>query len=632
LADKAITDLNVVPGSIDDNNTWFAVAQSGAAYKVSGHEFVLAMSVIWESHGGIRDIVYTDPVPPSLTGTLTITLADDTEVSFDVDNGKGITSIAKTGTVDLVDTYTITYNDGTTSTFTVTNGAKGDTGDAWYVWIRYAGEEPTQDSDIGTTPDNWMGIYSGTSSTAPVHYTDYDWFQIKGEKGDTGTAATLVSNDIQYQQSDSGSVVPSGSWSSTIPAPVAGKYLWTRTVLTFNSGSPVTFYSVARYGIDGTGAVSSVNSVSPDGNGNVSLVANDIPTAGGTSVEADLSGVKNTLSQLKQDKRKILFVGDSYGAQANNWVEAAARYLGLSSTDYINASVSGTGFTCDANGNSGENYNGFLDAIMSITNDRDSFTDVVICGGLNDSAYDTIPAFLADHIHTTISYIKSNFINAKPHIGYIGGALNSSPVLYGRNFLRRSNAKYSYMTSSRPYYLTGVENAIHESAWCYSSDGLHPSEVGGELIGAAISNAIKNGSVKIYRPMEKIDCSITGWDYAIPISFSYNNDYITISIKSEDYPSNAGNTPHSVDNPIIINLPSGYRFNNYFDCGCTCYIPVKSGSATPSGIYPVFLEFHDDIIKVGPMILSNGAWGSIIPSTIVFTQGFTVTIPSDWIN
>lgn len=298
MADKAITDLNVVPGSIDDNNTWFAVAQSGAAYKVSGHEFVLAMSVIWESHGGIRDIVYTDPVPPSLTGTLTITLADDTEVSFDVDNGKGITSIAKTGTVDLVDTYTITYNDGTTSTFTVTNGAKGDTGDAWYVWIRYAGEEPKQDSDIGTDPDNWMGIYSGTSSTAPVHYTDYDWFQIKGEKGDTGTAATLVSNDIQYQQSDSGSVVPSGSWSATVPAPVAGKYLWTRTVLTFNSGSPVTFYSVARYGIDGTGAVSSVNSVSPDGNGNVSLAANDIPTAGGTSVEADLSGVKNTLAQL----------------------------------------------------------------------------------------------------------------------------------------------------------------------------------------------------------------------------------------------------------------------------------------------------------------------------------------------
>lgn len=36
-------------------------------------------------------------------------------------NGRGITSIKKTGTTGSVDTYTITYTDGTTSTFTVNN-------------------------------------------------------------------------------------------------------------------------------------------------------------------------------------------------------------------------------------------------------------------------------------------------------------------------------------------------------------------------------------------------------------------------------------------------------------------------------------------------------------------------------
>lgn len=39
--------------------------------------------------------------------------------------GNGIASITKTGTVGLVDTYTITYTDGTTTTFTVTNGQNG---------------------------------------------------------------------------------------------------------------------------------------------------------------------------------------------------------------------------------------------------------------------------------------------------------------------------------------------------------------------------------------------------------------------------------------------------------------------------------------------------------------------------
>ncbi|MBR5118855.1 MAG: alpha/beta hydrolase [Muribaculaceae bacterium] len=43
-------------------------------------------------------------------------------------DGRGITSIVKTGTSGLVDTYTITYTDNTTSTFTVTNGAQGATG------------------------------------------------------------------------------------------------------------------------------------------------------------------------------------------------------------------------------------------------------------------------------------------------------------------------------------------------------------------------------------------------------------------------------------------------------------------------------------------------------------------------
>lgn len=39
--------------------------------------------------------------------------------------GNGIASIAKTGTSGLVDTYTITFTDGSTTTFTVTNGQNG---------------------------------------------------------------------------------------------------------------------------------------------------------------------------------------------------------------------------------------------------------------------------------------------------------------------------------------------------------------------------------------------------------------------------------------------------------------------------------------------------------------------------
>lgn len=44
--------------------------------------------------------------------------------------GVTVTSVEKTGTNGNVDTYTITYSDGTTTTFTVTNGKNGDDGDS----------------------------------------------------------------------------------------------------------------------------------------------------------------------------------------------------------------------------------------------------------------------------------------------------------------------------------------------------------------------------------------------------------------------------------------------------------------------------------------------------------------------
>ena len=198
-----------------------------------------------------------------------------------------------------MDTYTITYADTTTSTFTVTNGAKGDTGDDWYIHIKYASDLPTQDADMSNYPDNYIGIYSGTSSTAPTAYTSYTWFQWKGNTGATGAPATIVSQDIEYMASASGTVVPEGSWTTTIPTVNPGYYLWTRTKVTYNGGTVVTSYAVSRNGIDGQGAVASVNSISPDPNGDIALTASDIPTSDSTSVQSHLTSIEGDISTLQ---------------------------------------------------------------------------------------------------------------------------------------------------------------------------------------------------------------------------------------------------------------------------------------------------------------------------------------------
>lgn len=258
--------------------------QDGAAKKLTGQILLNWLTAAADGHGGISSIVKQST--SGLTDTYRITMADTTTFDFPVKNGRGITGVSKISTSGLVDTYRITYNDSTTSTFTITNGAKGDKGDNAYVWIRYAAQEPTAAShNFGVLPDNWMGVYSGNSATAPTDWTQYQWFEIKGEKGDIGDPALLTSQSVTYQASTSGNVIPSGNWQGSIPTVAQGEYLWTRVTLKFNTGSAVTSYSVSRMGIDGTGAVSTVCGVAPNSSGNVDLSASDVgalAASGGT--------------------------------------------------------------------------------------------------------------------------------------------------------------------------------------------------------------------------------------------------------------------------------------------------------------------------------------------------------------
>jgi hypothetical protein len=271
MADKAINDLT--PAEQINTNDLFVLEQNSTAKKLTGQILVNWLTHYADGHGGIQ-------------------------------------TIAKTATAGLVDTYTITFSDTSISTFTVTNGAKGDTGNPWYVWIKYASDQPTADADMGDVPDKWIGIYSGTLSTAPTSYTAYAWYEIKGAKGDTGDPAALLQTTTQYQASNVGDTIPT-TWEDTIPQVGNGEYLWTKVTATFNSGDPLVWYSVAYNGVNGTGAVASVNSQNPDGNGNVTVGAANIssvpvsPAAASGTLAKDIQDLRDAdtgLTNSKQDK------------------------------------------------------------------------------------------------------------------------------------------------------------------------------------------------------------------------------------------------------------------------------------------------------------------------------------------
>ena len=106
--------------------------------------------------------------------------------------GKGIQSITKTGTSGLIDTYTITYSDGTTSSFTVTNGSSGaDIVTSWETTLsndKVPSEKLTKDT-LDTKASN-SHTHGNLSNDGKIGSTS-------GKIIITGTGGLLGASDIK---------------------------------------------------------------------------------------------------------------------------------------------------------------------------------------------------------------------------------------------------------------------------------------------------------------------------------------------------------------------------------------------------------------------------------------------------
>ena len=146
----------------------------------------------------------------------------------DGEDGTSIANIAKTGTSGLVDTYTVTLTDGTTYTFTVTNGQNGADG---------------QDGQDGADGEDGVGIADiektstvGLVDTYTITLTDqttYTFTVTNGQNaipggGTTGQVLTKLSNtsgDAGWQTPASGSSSLADLTDTTITNPADGEVL-----------------------------------------------------------------------------------------------------------------------------------------------------------------------------------------------------------------------------------------------------------------------------------------------------------------------------------------------------------------------------------------------------------------------
>lgn len=214
------------------------------------------------SSNGTTSASFTVSVTSSLTtgqGVLTVPITVDGKTftknfSFSVafKGNTGATGAAGKGVKSIVEQYYLS-----TSNTAQSGGSWVTAPPAWangkYMWTRSV-ITYTDNSSTTTSPVCVTGAKGATGD--------------KGATGATGAAGKGVSSvDVLYYLSTSATSLSGGSWSTTAPAWVNGKYMWSKTKVTYTDGSSKETNPVCITGAKGdTGATGAKGDKGQQGN------------------------------------------------------------------------------------------------------------------------------------------------------------------------------------------------------------------------------------------------------------------------------------------------------------------------------------------------------------------------------
>lgn len=150
-------------------------------------------------------------------------------------------------------------------------GVNGEDGRTSYLHIKYSNDGKTFTANNGETPGAWIGQYVDFVQSDSSVFSDYKWQKIKGEDGADGKDGVGVQDvDVLYYLSTSSSTLTGGSWSTTAPAWVNGKYMWSKTRVIYTDGSTTETDPACITGSKGANGTNGSNG--EDGRGVTSIV------------------------------------------------------------------------------------------------------------------------------------------------------------------------------------------------------------------------------------------------------------------------------------------------------------------------------------------------------------------------
>lgn len=297
---------------------------------------------------------------------------------------------------------------------------------------------------------------------------------------------------------------------------------------------------------------------------------------------------------LQLQNRKFIIIGDSYnttdtasgGVPIVPWGPALAEYLGLSEAQYINLGHSGSGWA---------NSLTFLEQLQNYENshtdlDKNSITDFVILGGINDMTKTDEQIYSA--FANTLNYIKTNYPRAIITIGMISWSKSQR----GKDFLNHVQIIYSSQSNkSRVRCIDGAPFIYHDYR-LMQPDG-HPAAAGSRRIAYYVANYLKNGDVHVIT--EKIGVPFTSAGMSLE-NATPDIEMAQQQVNGQCYTEFSGNITFSTPTRVIAQ--NAWRIGTYSPTFLSCvhltYLGTGSGEIIyGSGrieMYPYMLGLQDN--------------------------------------
>lgn len=539
MADKRIQDLSEATTIEDDD--LLPISQSGQAKKITVDTLIQALASLLDGHGGIANTSYTPPVAPSLNGTLTFTMADQTSYDVPITNGNGIASIAiaygvssqgtTPGYVTQWANVPVSPTDANPYQWTrirITDKTNTVT-DAYSVSMKAVNPTMTIGSvnaEAGENADATV-TNSGTSYN-PVF--NFDFTLPKGDKGDAGDYIVPI---VSFGTSTAAATEPSVWYSSPSSLSyAAGNFIWQKTEYTLQEAQTVqsTEVKVIGYiGQNGTGAGTvtqiTVNGdvYTDDGTGNVTM----------NLTPADVDAVEDPANK---SNGQVL----TWDGSANKWVASTPSTGNVNTVNNVGVTVGTTNISI-----TGAN-------IPVSAQDNTTINNAI------PVASSTTPANLGTAaVGTGTTWARADHVHNMPTAAQVG-AVSTAELI---DLIYPVGSIYMSTNSTSPQVFLGGEWSPIEDTFLLSAGNTYTAgDTGGEaahlLTGAesgqkALTNVGSHKHDIYYRYMTGPTASSSGW---LALGGTTHNGEISSSILSNSFSIGASNADSAHNNmpPYLV--------------------------------------------------------------------------------